>query len=114
MNDNSFLLLFIIFLLIFSILSSPTTEKKDKSERFDYFKNSAETKSKIWYDPKTKIELAAMNIVTKRYVKKLWKTKIVEVPKWNIDCNQMSFSYPLKLASGELIFNTNQLPYYLK
>lgn len=109
MNNNSFLFIF-IFLLIYFILSSSTTEKKHEP-KYNYFKNVAEIKTKIWYDPVNKTELAAMAVVTKRYVKKFWKTKTVEE---SAESTGMSWRYPLRLANGEWVWDTNQLPYYLK
>lgn len=106
------ILIFVVFVLM---ISSPI--KKNKSETpvtFDYLKNAAEIKTKVWYDPRTKTDLAAMSVVTKRYVKKLWKIEVVEMPQWNIDCNNLEFQLPLKLANGELIFSTAQLPYRIK
>lgn len=97
----------IIFLLLL-ILSLSLKERKEKI--FNPFENAAEIKTKIWYDSKTKKELAAHFIVTKTYKKFFgWKRIVNEKLDY-----EMKFDIPLRLADGSLVYDTTQLPYIIK
>lgn len=105
---NDFLMIFFVFLLSFSIIS---LKKEDiKPKQFDPYENAAEIKTKIWYDPDTKEELAAHGIITKSYKKFLWFKRVVD-EGWDVN---MTFAIPLKLANGKLVTDTIELPYYIK
>jgi len=102
--------IFIYYILICICLLLVKTQEIEKNSKVSYYKDAAEIKTKTWYDPETKKELAAHAIVTKRYAAKWLRNKIINAST-SVD---MEFEHPLRTEKGKLIFSTSQLPYYIK